>query len=53
MLSRTDWGADETLRYTADGTEIWPPEYYPVQTLTVVLKVWLKAWVNRPTPTAA
>ncbi|MGW4205675.1 N-acetylmuramoyl-L-alanine amidase [Streptomyces sp. NPDC004726] len=35
VLSRTDWGADETLRYTAGGTEIWPPEYYPVQTLTV------------------
>ncbi|WP_030327280.1 N-acetylmuramoyl-L-alanine amidase [Streptomyces sp. NRRL B-3229] len=35
LLSRADWGADETLRYTAAGTEIWPPEYYPVQTLTV------------------
>ncbi|WP_328498565.1 peptidoglycan recognition protein family protein [Streptomyces sp. NBC_00414] len=35
LLSRGDWGADETLRYTADGTETWPPEYYPVQTLTV------------------
>ncbi|MGQ4376439.1 peptidoglycan recognition family protein [Streptomyces sp. SAS_267] len=34
LLSRAAWGADETLRY-ADGTEIWPPEYYPVQTLTV------------------
>ncbi|MFI6544932.1 N-acetylmuramoyl-L-alanine amidase [Streptomyces prunicolor] len=34
-LPRADWGADETLRYAADGTEIWPPEYYPVQTLTV------------------
>ncbi|WP_405818402.1 N-acetylmuramoyl-L-alanine amidase [Streptomyces sp. NBC_01390] len=35
LLSRAAWGADETLRYTAAGTEIWPPEYYPVQTLTV------------------
>ncbi|MCX4911575.1 N-acetylmuramoyl-L-alanine amidase [Streptomyces sp. NBC_00878] len=35
LLSRGDWGADETLRYAAGGTEIWPPEYYPVQTLTV------------------
>ncbi|WP_329297349.1 peptidoglycan recognition protein family protein [Streptomyces sp. NBC_00659] len=34
LLSRAAWGADETLRYT-DGTELWPPEYYPVQTLTV------------------
>lgn len=34
LLSRAAWGADETLRY-AGGTEIWPPEYYPVQTLTV------------------
>ncbi|MFI1212314.1 peptidoglycan recognition family protein [Streptomyces sp. NPDC020802] len=35
LLSRGNWGADESLRYAADGTEIWPPEYYPVQTLTV------------------
>lgn len=35
LLSRADWGADETLRYTAGGAEIWPPEYYPLQTLTV------------------
>ncbi|WP_330262130.1 N-acetylmuramoyl-L-alanine amidase [Streptomyces griseorubiginosus] len=35
LRSRAAWGADETLRYTAGGTEIWPPEYYPVQTLTV------------------
>lgn len=35
LRSRAAWGANETLRYAADGTEIWPPEYYPVQTLTV------------------
>lgn len=35
LRSRAAWGADESLRYGADGTEIWPPEYYPVQTLTV------------------
>lgn len=35
MLSRADWGANETLRFAADGTELWPPQYYPVQTLTV------------------
>ncbi|WP_369033272.1 MULTISPECIES: peptidoglycan recognition protein family protein [Streptomyces] len=34
LLSRADWGADETLRF-AGGTEVWPSEYYPVQTLTV------------------
>ncbi|MPY59367.1 peptidoglycan recognition protein family protein [Streptomyces spongiae] len=35
MLSRQDWGADESLRFAADGTEVWPTAYYPVQTLTV------------------
>ncbi|MGW7521594.1 peptidoglycan recognition protein family protein [Streptomyces sp. NPDC054796] len=35
LLSRAQWGADEALRHGADGTEIWPPAYYPVQTLTV------------------
>lgn len=35
LRSRAAWGADESLRYAADGTEIWPPEYFPVQTLTV------------------
>ena len=34
LLSRAEWGADETLRFTG-GTERWPSEYYPVQTLTV------------------
>jgi hypothetical protein len=33
-LSRAAWGADETLRY-ANGVELFPPEYYPVQVLTV------------------
>ncbi|MFK4099499.1 peptidoglycan recognition family protein [Streptomyces sp. NPDC019531] len=35
LLSRADWGANETLRFAADGTELWPPQYYPVQTITV------------------
>ncbi|MDW4905842.1 peptidoglycan recognition family protein [Streptomyces sp. ADMS] len=35
LLSRADWGADETLRFGAGDTERWPSEYYPVQTLTV------------------
>jgi hypothetical protein len=34
-LSRAAWGADESLRFGADGTETWPPAYFPVQTLTV------------------
>lgn len=34
-LSRAGWGADETLRFAPDGTESWPAEYFPVQTLTV------------------
>jgi hypothetical protein len=33
-LSRAAWEADETLRFT-NGTETWPAEYFPVQTLTV------------------
>src|SRR5204863_5085771 len=35
FLSRAAWGADESLRFAADGTETWPPEFFPVQTLTV------------------
>jgi hypothetical protein len=33
--SRAAWGADESLRFAADGTETWPPAYFAVQTLTV------------------
>lgn len=33
-LSRAAWGADESFRFT-NGVEDFPPEYYPVQTLTV------------------
>ncbi len=33
--SRADWGADESLRFDADGTEVWPPTHYPVQVATV------------------
>ncbi|MGW0704559.1 N-acetylmuramoyl-L-alanine amidase [Streptomyces sp. NPDC002643] len=35
LLTRADWGADESLRFEADGSETWPGEYYPVQTLSV------------------
>ncbi len=34
-LSRAGWGADESLRFGPDGTEIFPPAFYDVQTLTV------------------
>ncbi|MEV0227054.1 peptidoglycan recognition family protein [Streptomyces sp. NPDC050704] len=34
-LSRAAWGADESLRFKADGTENTPTAYYPFQTLTV------------------
>jgi hypothetical protein len=35
ILSRSDWGADESLRFAANGTETWPPAFYPVQKLIV------------------
>ena len=35
VVSRAQWGADERLRYEADGTESWPEEFFPVQKLTV------------------
>ena len=34
-LSRAGWGADESLRFEADGTEKFPPAFFDVQTLTV------------------
>lgn len=34
-LSRAGWGANESLRFGPDGTEIFPPAYFDVQTLTV------------------
>lgn len=27
IISRSEWGADESLRFTAEGEEIWPREY--------------------------
>ena len=35
ILSRSDWGADESLRFDAGGNEVWPPAFYPVQKLIV------------------
>ena len=34
-LSRAGWGADESLRFEADGTEKFPTAFFDVQTLTV------------------
>ena len=34
-LSRAAWGADESKRFKADGTENSPTKYYPAQVLTV------------------
>jgi hypothetical protein len=34
-LSRAAWGADESKRFKADGTENSPPKYSPAQTVTV------------------
>ncbi|MDQ4133144.1 MAG: N-acetylmuramoyl-L-alanine amidase [Actinomycetota bacterium] len=33
--SRADWGADESLRLAAGGSEVWSPTHYPVQVATV------------------
>lgn len=32
--NRAGWGADESWRFEG-GEQLWPPEYFPVQTLTV------------------
>ncbi|MEU4474466.1 peptidoglycan recognition family protein [Micromonospora sp. NPDC023888] len=34
-LPRSGWGADESLRLAPNGSQLWPTEFYPVQTLTV------------------
>ncbi|MBI3963408.1 MAG: N-acetylmuramoyl-L-alanine amidase [Candidatus Kerfeldbacteria bacterium] len=31
VISRADWGADESLRYTSDGDERWPRQYADVE----------------------
>ncbi|GID93930.1 hypothetical protein Adi01nite_33420 [Amorphoplanes digitatis] len=35
FLTRAAWGADESLRFDANGAERYPPAYWPVQTFTV------------------
>ncbi len=35
VITRAGWGADESLRFNADGSEKWTPAFYPVQKLIV------------------
>ena len=35
VISRLQWGADESYRFNPDGSEIWPPAFYPTQKLIV------------------
>jgi hypothetical protein len=35
VLTRAAWGANESFRFDSAGTELWPPEFYPLQKLTV------------------
>ncbi|MFC3996587.1 peptidoglycan recognition family protein [Nocardiopsis sediminis] len=35
FLTRAGWGADESLRFDDEGNDLWPAEFFPVQTITV------------------
>jgi N-acetylmuramoyl-L-alanine amidase-like protein len=35
LRDRANWGADESLRFDADGNERWPPVFFAIQRLTV------------------
>ena len=35
VIPRTDWGANESYRFSSNGQEIWPPAFYPIQKLIV------------------
>lgn len=35
VISRAGWAADESFRFNSDGTEKWPPAFYPTQKLIV------------------
>jgi hypothetical protein len=35
VVSRAEWGADESLRFDRRGTELWPPVFQTVQKLVV------------------
>jgi len=35
VISRPDWGADESYRFNTDGSEKWPPAFYSTQKLVI------------------
>lgn len=35
IISRAEWGADESLRYDKTGTNLWPEEYYTPQKFVI------------------
>jgi hypothetical protein len=35
VISRAQWGADESYRFNSSGGEVWPPAFYPTQKLIV------------------
>lgn len=35
VITRAQWGADESWRFNADGSETWAPAFYPTQKLVV------------------
>jgi hypothetical protein len=35
IITRAAWGANESYRFDYAGNELWPPSYYPLQTLIV------------------
>lgn len=35
VISRSQWGAEESYRFKADGTEDWPQAFYPTQKFVV------------------
>ena len=49
VISRSEWGADESLRFEANGAESWPPTFAPVQKLIVHHTA---TTINDPNPAA-
>lgn len=35
VVTRAGWGANESLRFDQSGNELWPPEFHPIQKMTV------------------
>lgn len=35
VISRSDWGADESYRLTSSGSQLWPPTYAPVEKIII------------------